>query len=167
MSLDGYIADEHGGVGWLYGNSPDEGEGSYESFAAGVDTIIMGRRTYEQVTTELSAGAWPYEGMDCYVLTHSSCEPVCGVRFTDEAPEALIARLKTLPGKGIWICGGAATAIQFVRAGLVDEYRISVIPAMLGSGTRLFGGQYGARRLVLTGVAESGGIAELTYISRE
>lgn len=106
MSLDGCIADRNGGVDWLYGNSPGEGGGSYESFAAGVDTVIMGRRTYEQVTTELSVGAWPYVGMDCYVLTHRSCEPAPGVVFTAEAPEALIARLKALPGKDIWICGG-------------------------------------------------------------
>lgn len=167
MSLDGCIADRNGGVDWLYGNSPGEGGGTYESFAAGVDTVIMGRRTYEQVTTELSVGAWPYVGMDCYVLTHRSCEPAPGVVFTAEAPEALIARLKALPGKDIWICGGAATAMQFVRAGLVDEYRISVIPAMLGAGTRLFDGLDGTRRLVLTGVSESGGIAELTYVSRD
>lgn len=87
--------------------------------------------------------------------------------FTDEMPGALIARLRALPGRDIWICGGAAAAMQFVRAGLVDEYRISVIPALLGAGTRLFGEPYGARRLVLTGVSESGGIAELTYVRRE
>ena len=45
MSLDGFIADRHGGVDWLYGNTPDDNGGSYESFAAGVDTVIMGRRT--------------------------------------------------------------------------------------------------------------------------
>ena len=65
MSLDGFIADRHGGVDWLYGNTPDDNGGSYESFAAGVDTVIMGRRTYDQITAELSVGAWPYEGMDC------------------------------------------------------------------------------------------------------
>ena len=48
MSLDGCIADRNGGVDWLYGNSPGEGGGSYESFAAGVDTVIMGRRTYSR-----------------------------------------------------------------------------------------------------------------------
>ena len=62
MSLDGCIADRNGGVDWLYGNSPGEGGGSYESFAAGVDTVIMGRRTYEQVTTELSVGGVALRG---------------------------------------------------------------------------------------------------------
>ena len=83
--------------------------------------------------------------------------------FTDETPAALIARLRALPGRGIWICGGAATAMQFVRAGLVDEYRISVIPALLGEGVRLFDAPGAAQRLRLTGVYESGGIAELIY----
>ena len=75
MSLDGFIADRHGGVDWLYGNTPDDNGGSYESFAAGVDTVIMGRRTYDQITAELSVGSWPYEGMDCYVLTHARPRP--------------------------------------------------------------------------------------------
>ena len=163
MSLDGYIADRHGGVDWLCGSAADDG--SYERFAADIDTVIMGRRTYEQITTELSPGVWPYEGMDCYVLTRRHFEPEPGVAFTDESPGALIARLTALPGKGIWICGGAATAMQFVRAGLVDEYRISIIPVLLGAGIRLFSELDGTRRLILTGVSESGGIAELKYVS--
>lgn len=163
MRLDGFIADRHGGVDWLYGNNPNDNGGSYESFAAGVDTVIMGRRTYDQITAELSVGSWPYEGMDCYVLTHRPAAPAPGVTFTDETPAALIARLRALPGRGIWICGGAATAMQFVRAGLVDEYRISVIPALLGEGVRLFDAPGAAQRLTLTGVYESGGIAELIY----
>ena len=70
LSLDGFIADSAGGVGWLHGHDPALEEGSYGEFAATVDTVIMGRRTYDQVRGELSPGAWPYEGMDCYVLTH-------------------------------------------------------------------------------------------------
>lgn len=114
MSLDGYIADRHGGVDWLCGSAADDG--SYESFAADIDTVIMGRRTYEQITTELSPGVWPYEGMDCYVLTRRHFEPEPGVVFTDESPGALIARLTALPGKGIWIwrrrCNGNAVCAR-------------------------------------------------------
>lgn len=69
------------------------------------------------------------------------------------------------PARAYGYGGGAATAMQFVRAGLVDEYRISIIPMLLGAGIRFFSELDGTRRLILTGVSESGGIAELKYVS--
>lgn len=44
--------------------------------------------------------------MDCYVPTHRKCTPAHVAAFTDEMPGALIARLRALPGRDIWICGG-------------------------------------------------------------
>lgn len=55
MSLDGYIADENGGVSWLSGQDPaGESEGTYPEFVRGIDTVVMGWETYHQVVTELS-----------------------------------------------------------------------------------------------------------------
>ena len=60
MSLDGYIADENGGVDWLSGQDPeDKSESSYPEFVQSIDTVIMGWETYHQVITELS----PHHGM--------------------------------------------------------------------------------------------------------
>ena len=65
MSLDGYLADPAGGVDWLTGQDPSwEGDGGYSDFVRTVDTVILGRRTYDQITTQLSPSAWPYEGQD-------------------------------------------------------------------------------------------------------
>ena len=50
MSLDGYIADENGGVGWLDGYSGIEG--SWKALMQRTDTVFMGRRTYDQITNE-------------------------------------------------------------------------------------------------------------------
>ena len=166
MSLDGYAADRLGGVDWLYGSEPGCGEGSYDEFSAGVDTVIMGRRTYEQVTTELSPGEWPYAGMDCYVLTRHRRESRPGVTFTDAEPVALAAALRSRPGRGIWICGGPETAMGFLRAGLIDEYRVAVIPTLLGGGIRLFGEFDFERRLRLIEAREYGGIVELIYVNK-
>ncbi len=166
MSLDGYAADRFGGVAWLYGNEPGCCESSYDEFSSGVDTVIMGRKTYEQVTTELSPGEWPYAGMDCYVLTHQKRESRRGITFTDAEPEALVAALRSRQGRDIWICGGPETAMRFLHAGLIDEYRIAVIPTLLGDGIRLFGEQGFERRLCLIEAREYGGIVELIYASK-
>ena len=72
MSLDGFIADKNGGVGWMdLANNGEafEGDYGYAAFSAEVDTVLMGMTTYRQITQELSPGAWPYVGMECQVFT--------------------------------------------------------------------------------------------------
>ena len=61
MSLDGYIADVNGGVGWLGGEKSGENDmASYAEFIRDIDTVIMGANTYEQLVTELSPDEWMY-----------------------------------------------------------------------------------------------------------
>lgn len=75
MSLDGFIADKNGGVGWMdLANNGEafEGDYGYAAFSAEVDTVLMGMTTYRQITQELSPGAWPYVGMECQVFTHGA-----------------------------------------------------------------------------------------------
>ena len=62
VSIDGYIADDRGAVDWI--SEQDENakmEDTFTPFFSGVDTVIMGRKTYNQIVTELSPGQWPYE----------------------------------------------------------------------------------------------------------
>lgn len=60
MSLDGYLADSAGGRGLADRPGPRwDGDGGYSDFIRTVDTVIMGRRTYDQITTQLSPGSWP------------------------------------------------------------------------------------------------------------
>lgn len=70
-SLDGYIAEEDGGLEWLetFEDTYDAGEpgGSFEDFFEGVDCIVMGANTYEQV---LGFEAWPYGDTPTVVTTH-------------------------------------------------------------------------------------------------
>ena len=59
MSLDGYIADKHGGVSWLNGEDKNiESADTYTDFIKHIDTVIMGWNTYEQIVTELSPKQW-------------------------------------------------------------------------------------------------------------
>ena len=64
MSLDGYIADEKGGVDWLSDIQTEEnGENSYSHFIKEIDTVVTGWNTYHQIVTELSPGEWVYKGL--------------------------------------------------------------------------------------------------------
>lgn len=75
-------------------------------------------------------------------------------------------KLKRRDGKDIWICGGADLAQQFMRAGLIDKYHMSVIPTLLGGGIRLFGELPEEQKLSLVRMRSTNGIAELVYKQR-
>ena len=71
MSLDGYIADNNGGVNWLNGQGNDsENIDAYSEFVNEIDIGITGWNTYHQIAAELSVNDWPYEEFTTYVFTH-------------------------------------------------------------------------------------------------
>lgn len=164
MSLDGYIADENGGVAWLAGQEPDaEMPDTYSEFVQGVDTVLMGWNTYHQVVAELSPDAWPYEELMTYVLTHRTCDAREGVCFTSEDPASLVRSLRAESGKGIWVCGGANLLRQLMCEDLIDAYYITVVPTLLGGGIRLFGEVPGERRLRLVKTQSYNGMVDMVY----
>ncbi|MCI9130024.1 MAG: dihydrofolate reductase [Eggerthellaceae bacterium] len=167
MSVDGFIADERGGVDWLSGHDLEgSGSDSYEGFIAGIDTVVMGWSTYYQIVTELAPGEWPYEGLSCYVITHRDEPSMQGVQFTSEDPVHLVQRLRCEEGNGIWICGGASVAQQLMRADLVDWFHLSMIPTILGSGIPLFGAEGCRLDLRLVRTQACNGIVEIVYERR-
>ena len=132
-SLDGFIADSTGGVDWL----PDgeSGDYGYAEFYAGVEALIMGRRTYDQA---LSFGEWPYSGKPAYVFTKSPpCDGLPEVRFVEGSPVDFYRGITELHAGTVWLVGGADLADQFRQSGLIDEYQIFVIPVILGCGIPL------------------------------
>ena len=135
-STDGYVADADGGVDWLpQGDSEDYG---YADFYAGVEALVMGRRTYDQV---LGFGEWPYAGKPTYVFTnHLPDDNPHGVEFVGAAPAAFVQSVAAMYSGTVWLVGGGSLAEQFRRAGLIDEYVIHVMPIILGRGVPLFGG---------------------------
>ena len=100
------------------------------------------------------------------MLTHRKIEKMDGIIFTDESPCGLIQRVRRKPGKDIWICGGASTAGQLMKEGMIDRYHISIIPTLLGSGIRLFDSLKGQTKLKLVRSQVYNGIAELVYERR-
>lgn len=167
MSLDGYIANSKGGVDWLNGQERDnENLDVYAEFVKDVDTILMGWNTYNQITTELSPTEWVYSDFITYVITHHKKISTRQIRFTSENPVDLLKKLKSETGKNIWICGGANLVQQLMRNDMIDEYYISVIPTLLGSGIRLFGNAEQEIKLKLLKTQTYNGITDLVYTRR-
>jgi len=144
VSIDGFIARLDGGVDWLRG----EGDYGYDAFIDGIDTIIMGGRTYDQVRT---FGAWPYGGMNTIVYSRGRAGTHdANAVFTDEDPRTLLRRLREEDGKDIWLVGGGEILRMFMEADLIDEYRVFVHSIVLGAGIPLFPAGTAETRLRLT-----------------
>jgi dihydrofolate reductase len=161
-SLDGFIADREGGVGWLTGA---EGEDyGYAEFIAGVDTIVMGSGTY-LASLALDGGTSAFAGRATYVFTARDDLPATpGVTFCAEPAIDAVARLKEQRGGAIWLLGGGKLATSLAAAGEIDDVRLFVQPVLLGDGIPLWGGFSRPLELRLVeATAWPGGLAELRY----
>ncbi|WP_339778044.1 dihydrofolate reductase family protein [uncultured Thalassospira sp.] len=137
VSLDSYVARSSGAVDWL--DDYDPMEFNFETFLDQVGTLIIGRRTFDQV---MSYGAWPYGDRRTVVLTSYPIEdaPENTVAFGGSLMELGDAlRNERIDNGDVWIVGGASVINQFLMASLVDKIDLFVIPVMLGEGISLFG----------------------------
>lgn len=164
MSLDGYIADAGRGVGWLRGDgSEPDAPGSYSDFYETVDTVVMGWNTYRQIVTELSPGDWPYKEKRSVVFTHRRMEDLPCVEFRNGDVREFIDDIRRMPGKRIWVCGGANIVNGLLQPNAIDVFHIAVVPTILGGGVRLFDELNGRLDLKLTAVSAYNGITEVVY----
>lgn len=106
------------------------------------------------------------EELTSYVITHRNERSTDNIKFVGEAPCELTARLKEMPGKDIWICGGSSIIQPLIRENLIDEYRVSVIPTILGDGILLFGKRETELQLRLKETKMYNGITEIVYTRR-
>jgi dihydrofolate reductase len=145
-TLDGFIADEHDSLDWLFTRDQEEGGAqNYRDFIADVGALAMGATTYRWVWDHEFSGKpeaewkWPYE-QPCWVFTHGELPVVPGadVRFVrgDVRPvhEAMVS---AAGGRNVWLVGGGPLVAQFAEAGLLDEVLVSVAPVTLGAGRPL------------------------------
>ena len=135
-SLDGFIAKEDNDISWLSIVEKTNEDYGYNDFVNTIDTVIMGRKTYEKV---LSFGIeFPHKYKKCYVLSRTLEGTNENVQFYDGNINGLIKILKSESGKSIFVDGGAEVVREFRNENLIDEYIISIIPVLLGKGIRLF-----------------------------
>lgn len=158
MSLDGFIAGEHDDLSFLDGYEHVKlVQTSYEKLMSSIDTIVMGRRTYDWI---MKMSSWPYDGYDTFVITSKPEESSCATLVSDN-PEDLIKRLKEQPGKDIWLVGGGMLASDLIKKNLVDQLELAWIPTLLGQGIPLF--QDVKAHFKLADVKNDGGLILATY----
>lgn len=137
-SLDGYIADRDGGIGWL---APfDDVDAGYAAFIAGIETVVMGRASYDHVIDigRASGTGWFYPAQRSLIVTSRPLDDAPpGVEPWHEDISALIAHLRAQPGNS-WIVGGAELQDAFIAADALDRLDLFVIPVLLGDGLAMF-----------------------------
>ena len=135
-TLDGYIATKEDSLEWLF-NVEGEGDNGYSEFYETVDTVVMGKRTYDWLK-EQNLEEFPYKNKECYVFTRSTPEDTEDVKFVNEDINEFVGKLKSRDGKSIWIVGGGELLYHFLKEQLVDELIVTIAPTVLGKGIPLF-----------------------------
>lgn len=136
MSLDGYIATKDNSLEFLSIVEQEGEDYGYNEFVKSVDTVIIGRKTFEKV---IAMGyEYPHTDKDVYIITRTERPSIGNFKFFTGELIPLVNSLKNQLGKNIYCDGGAEIANELIKNNLVDEYIISVIPILLGDGIKLF-----------------------------
>jgi dihydrofolate reductase len=175
-SIDGFIADEHDSLEWLFevpSGDDDEGhDARFARFFAEVGAIAMGSTTYEWVVRHEQLLEHPEKWLEfyghtpCWVFSRRSLPSIDGadLRFVQgEVGRVHPAMVEAAAEKNVWIVGGGDLAGQFADAGLLDEIQLSIAPVTLGAGAPLLPRRLLASDLTLEGVERQGQFVSATY----
>lgn len=170
-TLDGFIADPHDSLDWLFPLGDIE-ETSYPEFIKDVGALAMGSTTYEWILRHhiakdaSSPQPWPYE-QPAWVFTSRDLPGVPGadIRFVrGDVRPVHEAMAKAAAGKNIWIVGGGDLVGQFYDQGLLDEIHVQIGSVTLGAGKPLLPRKITSPPLRLRSARAIGtGFAELVY----
>lgn len=135
ISIDGYIADENGGFDWIvgHGNSTlnTENKWDFSEFLKDIDVIVMGKNCYDQGFHK------DFKEQEVYIATSSNLDNYENYHFFNGNIVETISNLKAT-GKNIFLFGGGVLIDPFIKAEVIDEYVIGIIPTILGKGIKLF-----------------------------
>lgn len=168
VSLDGYVADRNGGLDFFTHLTPEQNtysDADQLRFMETVDTILLGRKTYE-----LFADFWPTATTDKEAIADKLNETK-KIVFSNilkkapwgEWPEAeimdgdvieAVKKLKGMPGKNMVLWGSISVAQALMRVNLIDEYRIQLCPVFTAGGRPLFTDQRPPCELTLAEVRQ-------------
>jgi dihydrofolate reductase len=133
VSIDGFIAHVDGSLDFL--KPFESGDNGYEDFFRTIDTLVVGRGTYETV---LGFDRWPWDGKRVVVLTHRPIEAKHGETTYAGSLAPLVKRLASEGAKRVYLDGGNAIR-QALDEDIIDDMAINVVPRTIGAGRPLFG----------------------------
>ncbi len=141
-SLDGFVARANGSIDWLEAAQralPAGEDCGYAAFVAGIDALVMGRASFEQV---LRFDPWPYGALPVTVASRRgvAVPPALAdtVRVSGLAPAAMVVELAALGRRRLYVDGGLLVQ-AFLAEDLVDAMTVTTVPVLLGKGRPLFG----------------------------
>jgi len=161
-SLDGYISKSGNDLSFLDRVHKEGEDYGYGDFISGIDTVIVGRKTYDWVMAHVEE--FPHADKETYVITRTERPGSGRIIFYNKNLNELVNELKKKPGKNIFCDGGAEIIHQLLKEKQIDELIISVIPVLLGDGIKLFKKDRPEQVLELVSVKKfDSGLVQLHY----
>jgi dihydrofolate reductase len=134
-SLDNFIAGRDHAVDWLFWS--DDVSAIMSEYWKTIDTVVMGRKTYEIALRMGQKGTYP--GMRTFICSRTlKSDPESGVEIVSEDAAVFVGRLQNQEGKGICVMGGGELAKALFEVNVIDEVGMNIHPILLGSGIPLF-----------------------------
>lgn len=170
VTLDGFIEGKNGEVDWCIMDAEME----FTDFLNQIDAIFYGRKSYElwgQFTpgkdvSDAERELWEaVHNKEKYVFSKTQkTPPEHNAIFINDHILEEVTKIKSTPGKDIWLYGGSSLITTFIKLGLVDEFRLSVHPVVLGEGKPLFTDVEQRLNLKLASTRSfSSGVVQLVY----
>lgn len=169
VTLDGFIEGKNGEVDWCIMDPEME----FTNFLNQIDTILYGRKSYDLWGNYHPSIEVSETDKEMWNLVHSKEKYVFSRTQTNSENKAIyineniieeVAKLKKMPGKDIWLYGGSSLITSFINLGLVDEFRLSIHPVILGEGKPLFVDIKQRKNLILVSTRTfSSGVVQVIY----
>lgn len=164
MSLDGYIASEDGGYDWIVSDGDEkldtERKWDFAKFLEGIDVVVMGKKCYDQNFHN------DFKDKKVYVATSQKLQDEENIKFINGDICKVIEEERNKEGKDIFLFGGGVVIDNFIKADIIDEYIIGIIPIILGKGRPLFLGNNPTIKLQLKECIIEKGVTISTYSKR-
>ncbi|WP_297439158.1 dihydrofolate reductase family protein [uncultured Clostridium sp.] len=161
ISLDGYIAGKDGGFDWIVGDgegkADTEKKFEFPKFLEDVDSVIMGRNCYEQDMHN------DFKDKIVYIITSKDMKDYDNVKFIKGDVAKFFLEEKEKEGKGMFLFGGGILIDTFMKADIIDEFIVGIIPTILGNGRKLFFENNPETKLVLEECTVDNGITIMRY----